>query len=175
MTSGHTGLILNVEFYLSVYKLNHFTLLICIAPFTSKIVYRCEVVKAPRVLTEWQFLLLSCMHSLQKSSPFQSAFLKIWFSLLNHLIQSCKNDSDLQMMGLILCQRPEEALICCVTCSSLMVQKLCHVFTDSWSPSSIARFAFIRGFSPDLTNKRPYLSAIPTSIQSILNTHIPSA
>lgn len=75
------------------------------------------------------------------------------------------------MMGLILCQRPEEALICCVTCSSLMVQKLCHVFTDSWSPSSIARFAFIRGFSPDLTNKRPYLSAIPTSIQSILNTH----
>lgn len=164
MTSGHTGLILNVEFYLSVYKLLiHFTLLICIAPFTSKIVSMCEVVKAPRVLTQWQFLLLSSMQSLQKSSPFQSAFLKIWFASLNHLIQSCKNDSDLQTMGLILCQRPEEALICCVTCSGLMVQ-LCHVFTDSWSPSSIARFAFIRGFSPDLTNKRPYLSAIPTSI-----------
>lgn len=62
-----------------------------------------------------------------------------------------------------------------MTYSSFTDQKLSYVFTNSWSPSSFARFAFIRGLFPDLTNKCPYLSAIPTSIQSILKTHIPSA
>lgn len=42
MTSGLTGLILNVAFYLNLYKLFiQFTLLIYIAPLTSKTVSRC--------------------------------------------------------------------------------------------------------------------------------------